>query len=482
MLPTKDRGSYTLILAIVFVMVLLTASVSAFAQSESVLYAFQGETDAVWPRASLVADNVGNLYGTSVFGGIGLCSNYNECGAVFRLSPPMASGGSWTETVIYSFQGGADGIEPFDGLIFDKSGNLYGTTLGGGTGACPTGVVPGPGCGIVFELSPPASSGGAWTETILYNFQGGTTDGAYPWSPLVFDQKGNLYGTTWQGGSETCENIYICGTVYRLSPPATKDGAWTERILHSFSFVSDGSNPTAGLILDSNGAVYGTTRVGGRDSCGIGGEISGCGTIFQLVPPPYAAGGWKESVYSFRTQALGAFPSSSLVVGRNGALYGTTQYGGTGQTCFDSTGLTGVGCGAVFEITPPTTAGGPWRETTIYNFAGLDDGAYPQAGLVVDGKGNLYGTAAAGGGAGSCNQFFDYNNGCGTVFKLSPPASHGGPWTETTLHSFAGGSDGANPWAPLTSDGKGGFYGTTYTGGNESTCGPGCGTVFHVVP
>jgi hypothetical protein len=476
---TRASRFRTLTRSITFVALLSLASASSFAQSESVLYAFQGGSDASRPQSSLVADGAGNLYGTTVLGGSG-CSN-NVCGAVFRLSPPTTTGGSWTETVIYNFQGGTDGIDPVDGLILDKSGNLYGTTIGGGTGPCPTGVAPGPGCGVVFELSPP-TSGGAWTETILYNFQGGT-DGSYPWSPLVFDQKGNLYGTTWYGGSSFCESVFVCGTVYRLSPPATQGGAWTERILHSFNFFGDGSSPTAGVMLGSNGAVYGTTRAGGNGSCAIDGQSSGCGSVFQLTPPPYAAGGWKESVYSFRTQGLGAFPVSNLVVGRNGALYGTTPYGGTAQTCFDSIGSTAIGCGAVFEITPPTTAGGPWRETTIYSFAGLDDGAYPQAGLVVDGKGNIYGTAAAGGGAGSCSRFFDYTNGCGTVFKLSPPASHGGSWTETTVHSFAGGSDGANPWAGLTSDGKGGFYGTTYTGGNQTTCGAwGCGTIFHIVP
>jgi uncharacterized repeat protein (TIGR03803 family) len=454
---------------------LLLAGVSAFAQTESVLYAFQGGNDAAQPQASLVADSAGNLYGTAPFGGSALCNSYNLCGAVFRLSRATNLGGTWNETVIYNFQGGSDGSIPVDGLIFDKSGNLYGTTESGGSGVC--------GCGTVFKLSPPAISGGSWTKTVLYSFTGGTSDGRNPMASLVFDAKGNLYGTTEYGGNAFCDGYPgSCGTVFQLSPPTSQGGSWTETVIHNFGSLAEGGggHPQSGLIVDASGALYGAAYDGGNYACAYDGIAQACGMIFRLTPPPYTGAGWKESLYSLHSQLAGYLPFATLAWGKYGKLYGTASFGGSGA-CYDDLQLP-VGCGVVFQVTPPGAPGSTWREDTIYSFTGNGDGANPLAGLVVDGKGNLYGTTVTGNVDGSCQGYFS-THGCGTVFELSPPASQGGSWTETTLHSFVGGSDGADPKAALISDGIGGFYGTTTEGGLPSSLfAYGAGTIFHVVP
>lgn len=348
--------------------------------TETILYAFGGSQDGADPSGSLVFDTAGNLYGTTFFGGSQDCEF--GCGTIFELSPPTVQGGSWTKTTIYSFSGGSDGAYPAAGLVFDKAGNLYSTAaLGGGTGSCSELA---PGCGTVFELSPPAAPGGTWTETVLYSFTGGS-DGGSPGAPVVFDKAGNLYGTAAGGGNPTCEGG--CGTVFELTPSG--EGTWTETVLHSFSsFSGDGFNPqSAGLITDKSGALAGTTVEGGA---------YGFGTVFGLLPPSSSGRKWAYGVvYSFgASQTDGLNPVSGVIL-VNGMLYGTTPDGGSNAV------------GTVFQLA--RTKGGVWKETGLYSFKGGSDGEVPQGGLLLGG-GVLYGTTTAGGSKANA----------GTVFRIGP--------------------------------------------------------------
>src|SRR5580698_10081618 len=361
-------------------------SASAWAVKETVLYSFpENGSTGNYPAGGLVVDKAGNLYGTTLFGGI---SNSNcppsGCGTIFELSPSAQPGASWTETVIYSFQGGEDGGVPECTLVMDDSGNLYGAT-----------VRPFLNEFVVFELSPPAKPGGAWTETNLYTF-GGFFSEYTDSGTLIMDAAGNLYGTSYSGGTGTDCGTLGCGTVFEVSPPPQPGGDWTGAILYSFQCGSDGSNPVGALILDSKGALYGTTA-GNDYPCGDG-------TVFQLIPPSQPGGAWTENVlYSF-SGIDGQNPYAGLIFDRKGNLYGTTGYGGP-LTCDRNR----QGCGNVFELSPPAQPGGAWSETVLYNFTGrkVGYGLYPFSTLIMDGLGNLYGTTVQGG-----------RGNLGTVFEL----------------------------------------------------------------
>jgi uncharacterized repeat protein (TIGR03803 family) len=240
---------------------------------DRVLYRFTGGSDGALPQTgSLIADNQGALYGTTNIGGDSVNNAY---GTVFKLTPPAKGQTAWTETVLYRFTGGSDGVIPIGGVIADNQGALYGTTRFGG-GACPASN----GFGTVFKLTPPAKGQTAWTETVLYSFKGGS-DGASPLAGLTADNRGALYSTTQQNGSSG-NNGYGFGTVFKLTPPAKGQTAWTETVLYSFKGGSDGFSPWAGLIADNQSALYGTTNIGGGSSnCGYG-----CGTIFKLTLYP----------------------------------------------------------------------------------------------------------------------------------------------------------------------------------------------------
>ena len=267
-------------------------------------------------------------------------------------------------------------------------------------------------------------------------------NGGYPEAGLISDSQGNLYGTTNRGGASNA------GTVFELTPPAIAGGAWTETVLHAFTGGSDGGNPEAGLIADSQGNLYGTTYQGGA---------SGYGTVFELTPPAIAGGAWTETVlHAFAAGSDGAFPAAGLIADSKGNLYGTTIGGGGSN----------AGAGTVFELMPPAIAGGAWTETVRHAFTAGGDGGYPAAGLIADSKGNLYGTTTGGGGSGY---------GPGTVFELTPPANNFEVWREAVLYAFTGGSDGGNPAGALIVDSNGNLYGTTYIGGAS-----GHGTVFEL--
>jgi uncharacterized repeat protein (TIGR03803 family) len=389
-----------------------------------VLHQFSvGEGEGLIPLAGLVFDGTGNLYGTTSDGG-----DFGR-GTVFQLSP-NATGG-WTQSIVYSFAGGTDGGYPFFGvLILDSAGNLYGTTTAGGDLDC---NFPYGGCGVVFELTP--SSGGKWIETVLHSFSSGA-DGAIPYGGLIFDTSGNLYGTTIGGGGSTnCGGG--CGTVFRLTPNTNR--TWTESVLHSFTGGTDGYGPYAGLIVDSTGNLYGTTPAGGV----------GSGTVFTL--PPNSGGSWRKSVlYNFSGFADGAVPYGGLVFDKAGNIYGTTAYGGRNQS------------GVVFELTPNSQ--GTWIESVLHTFTN-NPGANPLAGLVFDAMGNLYGTAYQGGPA----------NG-GLAFKLTPNSN--GNWKYSVQHAFLG-NPALHPYDSLVLDNVGNIYGTTHDCDSGYNC---YGVVFEITP
>jgi uncharacterized repeat protein (TIGR03803 family) len=417
------------------------------ATKETAIYNFQPNTDDN-PFSGLVADSAGNLYGVAVPGGAG--------GIVFELSPPAVKGGSWTETTLVTLNGTSDGNTPWSALVRDSKGNLYGTTEYGGSGSCEVGGV-NMGCGVVFEVS---ESGGTWTETVLYNFQGGT-DGRNPaYSPLILDTEGNLYGVTGQGGSTGCQK-QGCGVLFELTPPTQAGGSWTETVLHRF-FEKEGTFP-GGPLLDMGGALYGTTA---------GGGAYGHGSVFEMNAKRTVS-----VVYSLHGTPDGSdnFPSG-LAVDSSGDLYGFTYTGGESNY------------GTVFELTP---SGGAWTESVLYSFTGDSDGGEPMGPPVLDKAGNLYGMSQAGGNLADC-AWTAQQDGCGVVFKLAHPAQDGGAWKESVLHTFTNSTSAENPDGAFPSAGvifgKGGdLYGATPIGGTgvcDSGMGSdlGCGIAFAITP
>ena len=435
--------------------------------SETVLHTFT-YSDGAYPLSSLVFDSGGNLYGTTS-SGPGFACNQSGCGTVFRLTPK--SDGSWTQTIIYNFEGGPDGADPMAALVLDGSGNLYGTTAMGGFTGCYQN------CGTVFELTP--ATKGNWSETILHRFGfggvAGTNDGSLPTAGLLLDQEGNLYGTASLGGSVGggCSDYGIygnCGTVFKVTHTASH--RWETSLVYAFPPGIQGTGPRAGLVFDIAGDMYGTTGTGGTNNCSSGGDgANGCGTAFELKPQP--SGGWKEIVlHTFNGLIDGAGPAASLISDSSGNIYGTTSNGGS-ASCIGRDAPCG---GTVFELSP--TAHG-WKETVLHTFhvkAGTQngDGGRPMSGLVMDSAGNLYGTTTFG-GSHSSNCTDQQYIGCGTVFKLSPMGA--GKWKEQLLYVFQGGSDGYSPYSTLIFDKNGALYGTTYIGGVN-----GNGTVFKLTP
>ncbi len=416
----KFLGAASAALIIVIATTLVLAP-AALAQGKfKTLYKFKGSTDGNFSQASLIFDQAGNLYSTTTRGGAGY-------GTVFELTPNQD--GSWTESVLYSFTGGADGADPFAGLIFDQAGNLYGTTYQGGSA----------GVGTVFELTP--NLDGGWTQNVLHSFK--NSDGRYPVGGVIFGADGNLYGTTTNGGAAGQ------GTVFELTP--NQDGSWTESVLHSFKGGRDGGYPDHGsLIFDTAGNLYGATASGGKVGCNW--LSPGCGTIFELKPN--SDGRWTEQVlHRFSGGTDGATPQPTLIFDKSGNLYGTTLLGGA------------HGVGNVFELMP--NSDGSWKQKVLHQFKGGNWG--PWAGVIFDQAGNLYGTTLAGGNLNACG-----GQGCGVVFKLAPNSNGG--WNETVLHTFTD-HPGALPNALLTFDESGNLYGTT-AGDSSKTF----GSVFEITP
>jgi uncharacterized repeat protein (TIGR03803 family) len=340
--------------------------------------------------------------------------------------------GAQTETVVYHFRGGNDGMNPYDTLVADKAGNLYGTTFaGGGSTNCGSDLQTVFGCGTVFELT---SQNGHLTETVLYAFTNGS-DGGHPYGGLAFDQAGNLYGVTTYGGASGY------GTVFQLTPPASAGGAWTENVIYNLTAFNNGFPIYP--VLDNSRNVYFEEP---------GGGLMGIGAVSELSPPATQGGAWTyKQLFSFITWSDGSLPIGTLTLDHSGNLYGVTANGGDTSQCY------GYGCGLVFELVRPTSKSGAWTESTIYGFQPMPDGSHPYSGVIFDQSGNLYGTTQQGGVNGSVY------GGYGTVYELSPPAQAGGAWTESVLYSFTNGNDGAGPRAAVTRDSHGNLFGTTIT-------------------
>ena len=384
----------------------------AQASTEKVLYNFGASPDANTPVSGLTADGAGNFFGTTSSGGA------HNSGAIFKLTP--GTGGKWTESVIYSFTGGQDGLTPLGGVIFDGKGNLYGTTSRGGSGG-----------GTVFTLIPIA--GVKWKLKTLHKFHG--TTGGTPSAGLIFDLAGNLYGTSAEGGTQQL------GTVFEMIPGT--NGTWTFKTIHSFSANGhDGTTPLAPVTMDASGNLYGTTYLGGANRDGI---------VFELTPG--SNGTWTEKIlhtFNAGNGHDGAAPDAPVIIDANGNLFGTTNAGGKDRFY-----------GIVFELTP--TSSGSWKESILHAFTDSKDGGEPNAGLTLDASGNLYGTGSTAGVGG------------GVIFKETLQTN--GTWKYSVVHSFKTSGDGQRPYAGLIVDGSGILYGTTKQGGTGSL-----GTVFMFTP
>jgi uncharacterized repeat protein (TIGR03803 family) len=332
--------------------------------SESLLHSFtESSKDGEYPTAGLISDASGNLYGTTFLGGNGPC--FGGCGTVFELAEK--TNGKWEEKVLHDFSG-VDGWAPQGALTTDAFGTLYGTTETGGAFFG----------GTVFALA--KTSNGGLSETVLYSFRRSGGDGDGPFSRLIFDAVGNLYGTTYNGGA------YGLGTVFRLRHVA--GGRWAETVLHSFK-GSDGAYDLNGLTFDSSGNLYGAIPEQGPH---------GLGAVFKLTHG--RDGRWKETVlWSFPLLGNGGYPAGDLVWDTLGNLYGVTAAGGNTKACQG-------GCGTIFKLSP--SRNGKWTHTVLHRFDGID-GNNPEAGLIWDAAGNLYGTTCWGGAAGA-----------GVVYQITP--------------------------------------------------------------
>jgi uncharacterized repeat protein (TIGR03803 family) len=326
-------------------------------------------------------------------------------------------------SVIHNFSGGAsDGGSPLFGVTADRGGNLYGITSYGGDLSCNYNPA---GCGVVYKITP------GHTLSTLYTFTGGSDGYIGNW--LTFGPNGTLYGTTLEGGEETCYGGYGCGTVFNLQPPAHTCGSiscpWRETVLYRFQGQPDASAPFS-LVFDSHGNIFGVSETGGAFNWGA---------VFELTP---SGSGWTEQViYSFTNRQDGAYPNGVLAIDSLGNLYGTADYGQNRA-------------GTIFELSP---SGSGWTETTLFAFgANPATGTDPVGGLVVDSSGNLYGSN-------------EYGTPSPAVFELSPSS---GGWSYQVLHYLSSSGQGAGQYAPLARDSAGDLYGTSegvYNGSPRGT-------------
>jgi hypothetical protein len=409
---------------ILFTLVLTTM---AWADKLTVLHAFNGTEGGATPT-TLIMDSSGNLYGVLTLGGL----DNGIGGSIFELT--KGTGGAWTKSVVYRFNGGADGLFP-TGIIMDAHGNIFGVANEGGNDACSGG------CGVIFELT---QSGGVWTETTIFTFTGTSGSGFAPQGNLVMDSAGNLYGGALLGGGS--------GQVFELSPGTS--GTWAFTTIHRFATFTDGNVPIGPFVFDSAGNLYGATQAGGT---------LGNGIVFELSPA--SGGAWTfADIHDFGGPPNdGVQPDGGLIIDGSGNLYGTTAFGGAhpgpNRQCIEH-------CGTVFKM---SQSSGTWTETVLVDFAGTN-GNLPLGALLMDASGNLYGTTAAGG-----------PNTWGTAFEASPVS--GGEWKLSILYPFKNARDGGTPKANLVMDAAGNLYGTGSSGGGPTGSGDnntGNGVVFEL--
>jgi uncharacterized repeat protein (TIGR03803 family) len=342
------------------------------------------------------------------------------------------------ETVLYSVTGGNDGSAP-DSVTADAAGKLYGTAGGGAAGQ-----------GVIFQLSPPGTGQTAWSLEPLYPLAGGN-DGSGPSSAIILGQSGNLFGTTWAGGGTGCYDHRGCGVVYQLSPPAGGQSAWSEAVLYAFAGHANGAQPKAPLLSPA-GTLFGITPA-------VPGSY--IGRLFKLTPPGTGQASWmKKTLHSFTGGAEGGWPDAGLIADSSGNLYGATWAGGSANE------------GTVYELAAPTKAVPAWTFSVLYNFSGAPAGNNYGPNVFALRDGVLYGTTTTGGNTGCSGE------GCGTVFKLEPPSPGQTGWAETILHTFTGGTDGAEPTS-LIVGADGIIYGTAGPGSSPNEC---CASVFRLTP
>lgn len=450
--------------------VLVTADV-AHAATERVLWSFSGGQDGGLPNWSTPIPGPGGVfYGTTSSGGT------NNGGVVYQVSPPSGGVGPWTETVLHNFAcGGTDGCLPFSTLVMDSSGTLYGATINGG-GA--------PNAGVVFSLTPPAGGSGPWTETILYSFAGGA-DGAQPYGKIARDAAGQLYGATYLGGVTGNQGgASGNGTVFRLTPPAGGTGPWTHTVLYSFTGTGggsvDGSAPTSGVNLAKDGALYGVTEYGGVLGITTGCTwVQGCGTVFRLKSSKGGTVWTKSTLFEFgQTPQSGSIPYAAPLLLSDGTLVGATGTGGA-NTIEELNG------GVLYQLSPPAGGSGQWTETVLKTMdQGPDFLEYPLGDLTIDAAGAVYGAALSGGPVAGPD---DLTTNGGGIFKLSPPAGGTGPWTYTAVHTFTADTGdfcrtGCYPYGGVSVSKSGVLTGTTTGGGthppSKGKVGP--GVVFQI--
>jgi len=379
--------------------------------TQGIVYDFTGGNDGGNAATSVAFDPQGRAYVTTVQGGL------DGCGTLDRLTPKQ---GSWTEQTVWTFTCGADGKNPHGGVTFDSAGNLFGTTVAGGSG----GICVGDGCGVVFRKG--AHDG----FRVIYNFTG-NKDGFGPGNAVAIDSHENLYGDAPDGGA------HGLGVVYQLSFHRTQ---WQIKVLHAWTGGNDGGIGSLGpLLVDSAGDIFGVTEIGG---------LHQAGTAFKLVPGPNNTFSFSV-IYQFKGSPDAGSPYGGLIADAQGDLFGTTYFGGTS------------GNGAVYELMPRST--GRYAERVLYSFSGGGDGGNPTSTLVFDAAGDLFGTTDAGGG--SC--------GCGVVFKIDHVTG-----MESAVHTFGStGSDGQSPLYGLTPDASGNLFTSTVGGGSF-----GQGVVFGMTP
>jgi uncharacterized repeat protein (TIGR03803 family) len=387
----------------------------ALAAGQKNVYAFAAGSDGGFPRGGVIADDKGNLYGTTSSGGAG------HSGVVYKLT--HEADGSYTQSTLYAFTGAADGANPQAGLLRDAKGHLYGTTYAGGAN----------GQGVVFELIPPKKGSDTWTHKVLWTFTGGA-DGGQPTCSLIFDSAGNLVGTTDWGGTG------VVGTVFRLSPPAKSAKKWTQTVLYNFTGNADGGEPYGRMLLGADGNLYGTTAGYGEFNYG---------TVFKLAEN--GSGGWDFSVlHAFAGGKDGEVPRDGLIQGPDGTLYGATAgfakswgnvfsiepdgsnytvlwqvagfqgFTGNGPWRALSMDANGVLYGATYadglsdqgEVFSLTPSQGTWKPKVLYTFPGGADGEMAYTDVLVGKNGVLFGTTT-----GVADQFGFYP---GTVWRIRP--------------------------------------------------------------